>query len=100
MPERIHILIADRVDALVGVLEAESERDPGTFRGHRPREQLPPLMLGRRTSLTRFLARTKDLDNQMFLIDPESGEASIFRLSLRTFGQRRFGSRSLDNKPS
>jgi hypothetical protein len=34
--ERITILIADRVDALVGVLEAESERDPGTFSGSPP----------------------------------------------------------------
>jgi hypothetical protein len=33
MPSRIHVEIADRVAALVGVLEAESERDPGTFDG-------------------------------------------------------------------
>ena len=33
MPERVYILIADRVAALVGVNEAESERDPGTFDG-------------------------------------------------------------------
>jgi len=34
MPTRINVEIADRVAAVIDVLEAESDRDPGKFAGH------------------------------------------------------------------
>jgi hypothetical protein len=39
MTERIHIEIADRIAALIDALEAEGERDAGTFSGS-PEERL------------------------------------------------------------
>jgi len=39
MPTRINVEIADRVNALINLLEAESERDAGAFSGS-PEERL------------------------------------------------------------